>query len=149
MKPVKTLANTLATLLAADTTYLANASAMKVALITQSFTPSLDRVIADLTMASAAPLAPVAGVAGAQETGAEPVSGKLIVEVKVPAGGFRWNTGASFSAFCTVYGYALTNAGGTVLLGTHSLETPIGLTGDNQSITAPPLEFLIDPSQIS
>ncbi len=149
MKPVKALAYTLATLTAADTTNLANASAMKLALITSPFTPSIDRVIGDLTMASASPLAPIAGVAGAQETGIDPVTGELLIEIKTPAGGFRWATGTGFTVPVSIYGVALTNAAGSLLLGMEALETPVVLTGDNQTWTAPPLEIRIDPAKIN
>jgi len=149
MKPTKALANTISTLLAADTTILANASAMKLALITQPFTESLDRLAGDLTMASASPLAPVAATAGAQENGVDPVTGELKVEVKPPAGGFRWETGTGFSGPVTIYGYALTNNAGSSLIGMQALADPITLTGDNQSHTAPAIEFRIDPSKIN
>ncbi len=149
MKPVRTLAATLASLMAADTAYLASATAMKLALITDPFTESLDRVIADLTLASASPLAPVAGTSGAQENGVDPVTSELKVEVKAPAGGFRWETGVGFSGPVTIYGYALTNGAVSVLLGTQALDTPITLTGDNQSHVAPQIEFRIDPSKIT
>lgn len=149
MKPVLALSNTLSKLLAADTSTLANATAMKVALIIAPFTPSIDREVTDLTLASASPLAPVAAVAGTQEDSADPLTGELIVEIKPPAGGFRWNTGTGFSGPVTVYGFALTNGGLTALWGTESLLNPVILTGDNQSIEAPELAFRIDPSQIN
>jgi len=148
MKPVRTLAATIASLLAADTTYLAHATPMKVALIIDPFTESLDRVIGDLTLAADAPLAPVAGTAGAQENGVDPVTSKLKVEIKPPAGGFRWETGTGFAGPVTIYGYALVNGAVSALIGMQALTDPIVLTGDNQSHVAPQLEFIIDPSQI-
>jgi len=149
MNIVKLLADTIAQLLAADTTYLANATAMKVSLITQPFTPSIDRILADLTLDAAAPLAAIAAVAGAQNTGLDPVTGNSVIEIKPPAGGFRWNTGVAFAAPVTVYGFALTNGGITTLYGTHTLDTPVELNGDNQQLLAPPLVFVIDPYKIS
>lgn len=149
MKPVKTLANTLSTLLAADTTYLANATPMKVSIISADFSESLDRVIGDLTLETASPLAPIAGVAGAQETGVDPLTKELLIEIKTPVGGFRWDTGSGFAGPKTIFGLALTNGAVSALLGTVKLASPLVLTGDHQTYTAPPLVFRIDPSKIS
>lgn len=149
MIPSKTLAATISALLAADTNYLANATAMKVGLITANFTPTIDTVIGDLTISVAAGLVALAGVAGAQLESVDPVTGELIVEVKAPAGGFRWETPGGFTGPVTVYGFALGNGAMTALIGTHKLATPIVLNNANQAITAPALEFRIDPTQIS
>lgn len=148
MKPVNLLADTLSVLLAADTTYLANATAMKVGLITAPFTPSIDRLMGDLTISAVTNLTPIAGVAGTQENSKDPVTGELIVEVKPPAGGFRWNTGSGFPGPVTVYGFALGNGAMNLLYGTESLPTPIILTADFQTVEAPSLTFRIDSTQI-
>jgi len=148
MKPTRLLANTLSTLLAADTANLANAVAMKVGLITAPFTPSIDRVMADLTISALTGLVPLAMVAGAQLESVDQASGELVVEIKVPVGGARWETGGGTTYPVTVYGFALGNGAMTTLYGTHSLTTPVTLTPDNQAITAPALTFRIDPTQV-
>lgn len=149
MKPSRALANTLSTLLAADTALLANATAMKVGLITAPFTPSIDRVMGDLTICALTGLVPLAGVAGAQLEDVDALTGELKVEIKAPAGGFRWETGGGTTYPVTVYGFALGNNAMAVLHGTHTLDQPITLNADNQAITAPPLVFRIDPTKIS
>jgi hypothetical protein len=149
MKPARLLANTLSTLLAADTANLASATAMKVGLITAPFTPSIDQLMADIEISVLTGLVALAQTAGAQNESIDPITGELIVEIKPPAGGNRWETPVGFTPPVTVYGFALGNNAMTVLLGTHKLDEPIVLTGDNQSITAPPLEFRIDPNKIS
>lgn len=149
MKPVRALANTLSTLLAADAAYLAHATlAIKVKLITAPFTPSLDRVAADLSIAAGGGLDPILGSTGAQLESVDPVTAELIVEIKAPAGGFRWETTGVPSPVINVYGFALTTNAG-VLLGMHKLDAAIALTDVNQSITAPPLVFRIDPNKVS
>lgn len=148
MIPSRTLAATLSTLLAADTTLLANAVANKVGLITAPFTESLDRVMADLTIAASNGLDPVAGVAGAQLESVDPVTGELLVEIKTPAGGFRFETSSAPSPAITVYGFALGNGAMTTLIATYRLTTPIVLNAINQSITAPPLVLRIDPTKV-
>lgn len=149
MKIVNTLSNTLSTLLATDTAFLANATAMKVGLITAPFTPSIERVMADLTISAATGLVPLAGVAGAQLESVDPITGELIVEIKAPAGGFRWETPVGFTGPVTVYGFALGNNAMTTLFGTESLPNPIVLTVENQALTAPELSFRIDPTKVN
>ncbi len=149
MKPVKALARTISTLLAADTTYLASATAMKVGLITANVAPTLNTLMADLTISVATGLVALAGVSGAQNESIDPVTGELLVEVKPPAGGFRWETPAGFTGPTIVYGFALGNGAMTVLLGTLMLDTPITLNDENQTINAPPLVFRLDPTKIS
>lgn len=148
MQIVNLLGDTIAPLLAADTTYLANATAMKVSLITAPFSQGIGNLIGDLTLDSSAPLAAIAAVAGAQQTGKDPITGKWKITIKPPSGGFRWNTGVSFAAPVTVYGFALTNGGITTLLGTETLATPVPLNADNQELVAPELSFPIDTNKI-
>lgn len=148
MKPSKTLARTLSTLLAADTTYLANATAMKVGLIVAPFTESIDRAMADLTISTDTGLTAIAATAGAQNESIDPLNGKLIVEIKPPAGGFRWETPDPFTTPVTVHGLALGNGAMNVLYGTHTFAEPITLTEPNQAFTAPPLTFEIDPNKV-
>ncbi len=149
MKPTNTLAGTLATLLAQDANFLAHATlAVKVVPIIAPFVEGVDRIIGDLTLGASGGLAPIAGATGNQLESVDPTTGALIVEVKVPAGGYRWETTAAPGAPINVYGYALTNNAVTTLLGTQALTTPIVLTAINQSFTAPPIVFRIDPNQI-
>jgi len=150
MDPVRALVNTLSSALAADTAFLANASAMKLAPIIANFTPSLDRVIGDLTLGSAEGLAPLAMTAGAQNESTDPVTGELVVEVKAPVGGARFElTGVSGAPY-TVYGFALINNAVSALIGMYKLDTPVVMNAINQAITAPPeaLEFRIDPTKV-
>lgn len=148
MKPTRALANTLSTLLAADTTTLANAVGPKVGVIVADFTPSIDRVMADLTISAAASLAPIAVVFGVQNESIDPVTGELIVELRAPAGGFRWETTGGFVGPVTVYGFAVGNNAMTNLYATEKLAAPVTLLVDNQSVNAPPLQLRIDPTQV-
>jgi len=149
MKPTRALAEQMAILLAADTTTLANASAMKAGLIIAPFTPNLDRVMADLTLGAGDGLDPLALVAGAQLESLDPLTGEFVVEIKPPAGGIRWELTADQDPAVLVYGFALGNTAMNTLYGTHSLADPITLESINQSITAPALTFKIDPNQIT
>lgn len=148
MIPIRALADQLAELLATNTTALANASAVKVGLIVAPFTAAHERVMADLSISAATGLVPIAGTAGAQNASVDPVTGDKLVEIKVPAGGFRWETPGGFTGPVTVYGFALGNNAMTTLWGMHVLTTPQTLDGEGQSITAPTLLFRIDSSKV-
>lgn len=149
MKMTRVLSNFLSTLLASDTGTLANASAMKVGLITAPFAPGLGLLMADLTITTETGLVALAGTAGAQNESVDPVTGDLIVEIKPPAGGFRWETPGGFTGPITVYGFALGNNAMSVLYGTEALVEPIELNGENQQITAPALQFRIDSTKVN
>ncbi len=149
MKPVNALAHTIGPLLAADTAVLASVTAMKVGLIVAPYVGSIDRLIGDLTLSAATGLVPLAGVAGAQLESIDPITGESVVEIKAPAGGFRWETPGGFTGPVTVYGFALCNGAVDALYGTEALDPPQILTTENQSITAPELSFKIDTSKIT
>jgi hypothetical protein len=148
MKPTRYLMNSLAALMANDVTCLGAATAMKVGLIIEPFTPSADLTIGSVVISAAAGLAPIAGVAGAQLESIDPLTGENVAEVKAPAGGFRWEVPGPTTP-TTVYGYALTNNLGDSLLATEAINPPLVFTGDaNQSHTAPALKFRIDGLKI-
>jgi hypothetical protein len=149
MKPVRALSNQLSTLLAGDTATIGAAAANKVALINAPFVPGVNLLFADLSLSATAGLVPLAGVAGAQFESVDPVTGELIVEIKPPAGGFRWETQVGFTGPETIYGFALIDNGAANLWGTQSLPDPIVLTAPNESIIAPPIQFRIDPTKIT
>jgi len=149
MKPTRTFAELMATLLAADTTTLANVSAMKVGLIVAPFTPSLDRLMAELTIAAGDGLDALAVGTGTQNESLDPLTGEFVIEIKPPAGGIRWELTADQDPAVLVYGFALGNNAMNTLYGTHSLADPVTLESINQSITAPALTFKIDPNQIT
>lgn len=141
MKPTRALAHSLATLAAADTANLANASAPKVHLIGAAFTPSLDRVLGDLTLLSGNGLDAIAITAGAQNEGVDPLTGESVVGLKPPAGGLRWETSGGLAVEKQIHGYALTNNASATLLAMHRLDEPVILNTDNQVHVAPELTF--------
>ncbi len=150
MKPSRTLAGLLSSLLAADTSSIAHGTnAVKVGVVTENINPTLDSVIGDFTVATADGLAALSGVVGAQLESVDPVTGELIVEIKPPAGGFRFELTGVTGAPYTVYGFVLMNSAASAWYGFEKLETPITLTAVNEAITAPALKFRIDPTKIT
>jgi len=135
MLPMKPLRLALGTLLAADPDTLAPASnANKMALIVNSFALTEDLLIGDLTFASFTDSTPIAGATGAQNVGVDPVTGAQVVEIKPPAGGYRWVTGSDVGLPVTVYGYALVDSTLAELFAVGQLPTPITLTEAGQFI---------------
>lgn len=148
MIPANTLTDLIAGLLAADAASIGNPVSNKLGLIVAPFNPSVDLLMADLTIAAETGLVAIAGVAGSQLESVDPSTGELIVEVKVPAGGFRWETPIGFTGPVTIYGLALGNNAMTILYGTQLLDNPIILTDENEAYTAPIIQFRIDPNKI-
>lgn len=136
-----TLSDLLAGLNAVNALLVTNPVSCKVGLISAMFNPSIDLVMGDLAICQLTGLVPLAGVAGPQNEAIDADTGESLVDVKVPAGGFRWETPGDFVGLVVVYGFALGNNAFDVLYGTHLLQEPILLTAANEAITAPRLQF--------
>jgi hypothetical protein len=147
MLPVLNLRISLGSLLAADVPTLAPVAANKIALIAADFTPSESLVLADLTFAAGTGMAPIAGVAGAQIVGNDPITQEQVITIKAPAGGWHWISSVPFTVPDTLFGYALTNGAGTVLLGVTKLDQPItiGNTGDFFDAGEVDIRFVLQP----
>lgn len=135
MFPVAAVAEQTMKLLAADDTTLAPAAnANKIALVKASFTPGPNLAIADLTFADFDGSTPILGTTGAQLESVDPQTGDFLIDIKPPAGGYRWETTGVTNLPQTIYGFALTNNAGTVLLAAETFSSPINLTAINQSV---------------
>ena len=146
--PMKAVRLQLGELLAADTTTLAPAAdANKIALIKANFTPQENLIVADLTLADFDGSTPLEGATGTQQAGIAPLSGQQVVTIIEPVGGWRWETTGVTNLPQTIYGYALLNDAGTVLLGVAKLPTAIPLTAAGQEINlgAVSLTLLLQP----
>jgi hypothetical protein len=148
MLPTLALRQEITTLLAADATTLAPAaSANKIALILAPFTLNENTTLASLTLGSSGGLGPLAGATGTQPSGQNPTNLQQEILISPPAGGYKWTTsGATYPT--TIYGYALTNNAGTVLLALAALPAPITLTADGQIIDIDPvyITFVLQPA---
>lgn len=149
MLPMRAVRLRLGTLLAADATTLAPASdANMVALVVAPFTLSETLAIGDLTLASDHGLAPIACATGAQEVALLPSSFAQIITLKPGAtSGFRWVTSGSFPPSITIYGFALTDNGGTTLLAAQTLDAPVVVTDVGQQLDLDPvtMQFVQSP----
>lgn len=135
MLPVKAVRLQLGELLAADATTLAPAmSANKIALVQSAFVPSETLVIGDLTLATFDGSTAKAGATGTQQVGNSPATGDQIITITEPIGGWRWETTGVTNLPQTIYGFALIDNAGAVLLGTALLPTPLTLQEAGQEI---------------
>jgi hypothetical protein len=134
MQPARALWEQISTLLSADTTYLANAAAMKVALVKATFVPGLDTVLANLTLAAFTGSTPLSCGTGTQLVFYDPLTNTRVIEVKAPAGGFHWACTVTPAPAETIYGIALTDNAGAVLIGTMLLPTPITISAAGQGL---------------
>lgn len=147
MLPMTALRTALGDLLAADVPTLAPVAANKIALVAAAFAPAEDLVLADLTLATFTGSAPKAGAAGAQQVGNDPGTGDQVITIIAPIGGWRFECSVTPGAPETIYGFALTNNAGTVLLGCALLPVPvtISLATDFLDLGAVTITFVRTP----
>ncbi len=150
MQPSQVLANTVSTLVSADTTQLASATNNKLHLAAAPFTPSLALLIGGLTEAAYTGYAALsAGATGTQTTFFDPATGNAIVEVKAPTGGWLWKTTSLTGLPVTIYGSYLTDTTSAVLLGSQLLTPNVTLTAIGQGIEIPNVRFTFPPSPMT
>jgi len=127
-----------AQLLAADAATLAPpADANVIALIKAIFTPLESTTLADLTLADFDGATPLAVGVGTQPEGLDPNSSDSIINLKPPAGGFRWETTGVTNLPMTIYGFALLNDALDTLLACEVLAAPITLNAVNEVVNIP------------
>ncbi len=147
MLPMIALREALGALLAADIPTLAPAAANKIALVNAPFALDENLVLASLSFATFTGSAPKAGAAGAQGVGNDPGTGQQLITILAPVGGWRFVCTVAPGAPETIYGFALTDNAGAVLLGAALLDTPITITlvGDEIDLGAIPITFVLQP----
>ena len=147
MLPMKALRLALGELLAADVATLAPVAANKIALIMAAFALTENLAIGDLTFATFTGSAPKAGAAGTQQAGVKPLTGDQVVTILAPAGGYRFECTVAPGAPQPIYGFALTDSAGAVLLGAALLDVPTTITnvGDFIDLGAVEITFVVQP----
>jgi len=144
MIPTNVLANTQPALMAADTNFLAAATAMHVHPVINSFSPNRGLVIGDLVLGTFTGSAAKSAGTGAQSTFHDPLTNLNCIRILEPAGGWSWKCTATPGAPETVYGIAVTDTADAVLLGTQLLPTPVPIAAVNDgfSVAEITLSFL-------
>lgn len=134
MQPMNNILDALMNRLASDVATLAAATANKVALAQNSFTPSPARVLADFTVANFTGYAALSAGTGTQQTFVDAASGLRTIQLLEPAGGWHWQTTGTANLPQTIYGYFVTDNAAAVLYGCALLQAPVTLTASGQAV---------------
>lgn len=135
MIPTIAIREAMMELLAADTATLAPAAlGNKMALVMAPIVPAEDLEFADITLATFDGNTPIVCGTGTQPSGLDPATEDSVIDIKVPAGGFRWETTGTTNLPQTIYGYVLLNNAADTLLASAAFDTPIVLTAINQRV---------------
>lgn len=129
-------------LLAADTTSFANGVNADlpghVILIKEAFTPSpdidplaLQAIEADFTGYTTGG---ISSSTGTQNTAMDPLTSDYLLQLKQPAGGFRWETTGTTNLPQTIYGYAVLDLDTPRCYWSALFDTPVVLTAQNQTV---------------
>lgn len=134
----------LATLLAADPTTLAPASGgNKIHLIVAAFTPGPGLDFTTLTEATFPGYAALVAGVGTQPVYNDPVSGKRVIEIKAPTGGWNFISTGPTSPSQTVYGFVMTDGASAVTYGAELLDTPVVITNTGDGLTLTAVQFAL------
>lgn len=147
MLATSTIFNRRDVLLSTDTSTLAPAANPPfVRLAMNAFVPTSEIAVGDITPATFDGYADIAAPTGAQLQSQDPLTQDSIVQMKPPAGGWRWETTGLTNLPMTIFGYALIDDAETVVYGSELFPEPIVLNGVNQSITIGSVQFATPPN---
>ena len=150
LMPMQAVRMQIGALLAADATTLApGAAANKIMLIKAPFNLNEQLTLGALTAADFTGSAPKSGAIGAQQVAVDPILGEQVITINVPAGGWRWVTADAVHLPQTIYGYALIDDAGAVLIGAATLDTPVQLTASGQQVDIGEVVMKIVPQPVS
>lgn len=143
MVPTQTLVTATATAVAVDTASLHPASALKVFLVAQNFTPGLATDKTALTLATFTGSTALAAGTGAVTNGRDPVTGRRKLILPEPAGGWTWKCTADPTPSETITGYVVTDNAGTVTYGSKLLDTPVTVSTSGDLVSVPEVSVLL------
>jgi len=107
----------------------------KAALIAADFTVTENLAIGDLTLASFTGSTPKTAGTGAQSVGIDPATGQQIITILAPAGGWVWECTVTPGAPETIFGIALTDNAGAVLLAVLKFQTAVVISAAGQQVS--------------
>jgi len=143
MQPTDYIFNQLAALLAADTGTLAPATLPpQLVPVKAPFTPGVGLVVGALTLADFATSTAISTIVGSQNAVQNPLTFERMVEMKIPAGGWRWTVTALTNLPQTIYGVALLDNTLAIVYGAALLPTPILLTTVGQVVEIDNIQFV-------
>lgn len=143
MIPSEAVARQMLSLLAADPTTLAKATAAenKVALVTSPFTPSRDLTLGGLTLAAFPGSTPLIVGTGPQPVAFDTMQAQWFIQLLEPAGGWFWRLTGTLADAVQVFGIVLTDNAGAVMLGSALLPQPILVQSIDDSVPVGYIRF--------
>lgn len=141
MIPSRELFEAMIDAMAADTAYLAAATAMHAHLVVSNFVPSQTTALADLDLATFTGSAPKSAGTGAQSVFLDALTNQMVIQLKEPAGGWTWVCTANPAEPETVYGIAMTDTANAVLLGTLLLAEAVTISASGQGFSVPDIRL--------
>lgn len=139
-------------LLAADATTLAPAALqLHVHLIKAPFTPTPELAWGDVSadVADFDGYAAINSVVGAQLQSINPLTGASQITLKLPAGGWRWETTGLTNLPQEIWGFVVTDNADADIMGSELLPEPITLTAINEEIVVPTIKFSTLPGTMT
>lgn len=126
--------NRIGPLVSADTVALGTADGLLVALFKEPFTPSRTTDVGDSVQADFDGSGAIIAGAAPMFESIDPSNGDLLVTIKPPAGGFRWETTGVTHLPMTIYGYMVRNQDDDRVYCSGLLDPPVVLDGVNQEV---------------
>ncbi len=148
MIPTRDIRNAAMAVLAADVPTLAPVTPNKMLLAQNNFNPAESTTLSDITEASFDGHTAISLGASPMTEGYDPTTDASKIDLKIPAGGFRWRTTGVTNLPQTIYGYYLTDSTGAVLLASAKFSTPMVLTVVNQVIDVGAPSLSLAPNSI-
>lgn len=152
MLAVKGFIDTIAPLLGADVGVLAEATPfVALRLAKTAFSESVNLVIGDMDEADFDGYSALHGASAATQVFIDPVTGLWTLQVREPAGGWHWVTTGLTNLPQTIFGYYLTDSGGTDLWGVHRFsdaeEVLLQIVG--QGVDVPSARFALNAQPLT
>jgi len=145
----KVLNDRIATLLAADTTTLAQVGLVNLHLAKEPFTPGPELVIGDLTEADFDGYAPLAVDSATAQVFIDPASGDTIIQLDEPGGGWFWETTGVTNLPQTIHGAYLTNSANAVVYGAELIDEEPELSDTNMGVSLPYIRFRVNAESLT
>jgi len=149
MTGTKVLNDRIATLLAADTTTLAQVGLVNLHLAKEPFTPGPALVIGDLTEADFDGYAPLAVDSATAQVFLDPATGDTIIQLDEPAGGWFWETSGVTNLPQTLHGAYLTNSANNAVYGAELIEEEPELSDTGQGFAMPYIRFRVNAEALT
>jgi hypothetical protein len=149
MFPYKAVFKLGPTLLASDTTTFAHATALRVGLVKDPFTPSDALVYGDVVLADFNGSTPKTPVPGTQPSANIPGTENFKITLSPPAGGWRWETVDLTNLPQTIYGFIVYSTTGPTLYASALLDEPVELNAADQAIVLPEVSLTFAQGMIS